>query len=91
MFIDSSALVIVSNHDRPGGPSCDHPTRVIRHRQMYIEANFLAVMSTIACYPQRQNNGARGELLYLSTVELNDAGGVFASKLLSAWRRRVGG
>ncbi len=47
--IDTGALVVVGDHDRLCSPRSDNPASVVKHREVDIEAYFLAMMSAIAC------------------------------------------
>lgn len=53
---DTSALVVVGDHDRLGRPSADNPTDMVKHREMEVESYLLAMMSAVARYAQRKDD-----------------------------------
>jgi hypothetical protein len=78
--------VVIRDHDRLRDASPDNPATVVHHNKLNMEANFLAVMPTVASYSERKDHGAGRKILHLGAVELNDARGVF--ELLSLGRFR---
>lgn len=54
--------MIVCDHNGPAGACTNNAARVVHHGEMYIEADLLTVVSTVACDTQRQHNRPGGEV-----------------------------
>ena len=58
-LVHARALVIIRYHDWPGCARPDHSPVVVKHSEVHIKPDLFPVMSTIAGYPEGQDDRAR--------------------------------
>lgn len=67
--------MIVGNHNGRAHAFAHNATTMILHPEVHVEPHLLAVVTTVACYAEWQNDRTTGEVESIWTVELNDAKG----------------
>ncbi len=64
--------MIVRNHDWISCPSANDSTSVVGHGKVNVEANALAVVTTITSNPQWEHDSTRRKAEHFGAIELND-------------------
>ena len=64
--------MIVGNHDRRADPPSHDVVIAVREGEVHIEADLLAMVSTIACDPKRKDDGTTREIESVRAIELNN-------------------
>ena len=64
--------MVIRDHDWISCPSANDSTSVVGHGKVNVEANTLAVVTTVTSNTQREDNGTGGKAEHFGAIELND-------------------
>jgi hypothetical protein len=80
--------MVIRNHDWMGCPNTNDSTSVVGHGKVNVEANALAVVTTVTSNTQREHDSTRGKAEYFGAIELNDVerlGGAISGGIGCLW------
>ena len=69
--------MVVSDHDGTSDARADDTSRAVQHCEVDVESDLLAMMPTVACDSEGEDDTTGGEVEHLGTVELHDIEGAF--------------